>query len=221
MDDHANLNAACNAFHKQYSIAKNDLFKLESLVKTQLIPIDNAFASDAPLECREGCAHCCQLRVVAFPHELIAIYLYINRTFSRNDIRAVKDKVAAQFKKIKNLTLDEHFTTNIECPLLEKNKCSIYPVRPLSCAGYNSTSEAACKDSNENPHIVGHESGGIPMVMEIKLAQELQVYVAGMVIHAAGDDAEQYELIGGLHAIYDDPSIIQRWVKGRKFQNKR
>lgn len=220
MDDHANLSAEYSAFYKRYSIAKSDLSKLESLVKSQLIPIDNAFVSDAPLECREGCAHCCQLRVVAFPHELIAIYLYINRTFSRNDIRAIKDKVATQFKRIKNLTIDEHFTTNIECSLLENNRCSIYPVRPLSCAGYNSTSETACKDSNENPHIVGYESGGIPMVMEIKLAQAFRVYIAEKAIHAVGDDAEQYELASGLHAIYENPSIIQRWVGGRKFQNK-
>lgn len=208
----------CDDFYKHYVLAKKDISLLERLVQRQIIPIEKEISSSLPIECRSGCAHCCQLRVVAFPHELITIYLYLKKEFSGDKVQAIKERIKKQFEVIKGLTQDEHYTINVQCPLLEDNKCSVYPVRPLSCAGYHSRSEAACKESNEHPEIVSNENGGIPMVAGIKLVQQLQVGSARTVIETIGDDAEHYELIRGLHGIFKDPSVNQRWLNGRKFQ---
>lgn len=218
MIDKEKFRNLCDNFYKHYILAKKDISLLESLVQQQIIPIEKEISSSLPVECGSGCAHCCQLRVVAFPHELITIYLYINRKFSKEKVQKIKEKIKNQFDVIKGLTQDEHYTINVQCPLLEDNKCSVYPVRPLSCAGYHSMSEAACKNSNEHPEIISNENGGIPMVEGIKLAQQLQVEVAHVVIKTIGNDAEHYELIRGLHGIFKDPSVNQRWLNGRKFQ---
>jgi Fe-S-cluster containining protein len=218
MIDQEEFRAICDDFYKTYLSAKKDLSRVEKIVQRQIIPIEKEFSSDIPTECRSGCAHCCQLRVVAFPHELIAIYLYVKRNLSSERVLEIKSRIRKQFDVVKNFTQDEHFTTNVQCPLLEDNKCSVYPVRPLSCAGYHSMSEAACKDSNEHPEIVGNENGGIPMVAGIKFAQELQVQAALSVLQTIGADAEQYELIRGLNMIFQDSSVNQRWINGRKFQ---
>ena len=218
MIDHNVFQKKCDDFFKEYTSAKKDLSRLEKLVRQHIIPIEKEFSSGSPIECRTGCAHCCQLRVVAFPHELIAIYLYIKKSFSPDKVLEIKSSVKKQFELIRRFTQDEHFTTNVPCPLLEDNKCSVYPVRPLSCAGYHSASEAACKYSNEHPEIVEIEKAHIPMVAGIKSVQEIQVYAVLAVLQAIGDDSEQYELIKSLHGIFQDPTVIQRWVKGRKFQ---
>ena len=208
----------CDTFYKNYVTAKRDISAVETIVKSQIIPISAAYSVRPGAECRAGCAHCCQLRVVAFPHELTAIYLYIKRTYSSEKVQEIRKRIDEQFKIVSGFTEDEHFKTNVQCPLLENNLCRVYPVRPLSCAGYHSMSEAICRESNENPEITGTESGGIPMVVDIKWAQEIQVLAASQVIQSMGDDPEQYELIKGLYAIFHDPTVNQRWINGRKFQ---
>jgi Fe-S-cluster containining protein len=101
-------------------------------------------------------------------------------------------------KYIETLSVDEHFTTNVECPLLASGLCSVYKVRPISCAGYHSVSEAACRKSNDNPEIVSTENGGIPLVGIIKEEQSIQNTIAIQVIDFEKDDGEQYELIRAL-----------------------
>ncbi len=218
MIDQEEFQAICDDFYNAYKLAKKDLSRVEKIVQRQIIPIEKEFSSGAPTECRSGCAHCCQLRVAAFPHELIGIYLYVKRMYSPEKVQEIKNRIKMQFEVIKGFTLDEHLTTNVQCPLLEDNMCGVYPVRPLACAGYHSLSEAACKDSNEHPEIVGNENGGIPMVADIKFAQEIRAQAVINVLQTIGDDAEQYELIRGLHLIFQDPSVNQRWINGRKFQ---
>lgn len=128
----------------------------------------------------------------------------------------VKEKIETQFKIIENLSEQEHFTTNVECPLLESDQCSVYKVRPVSCAGYHSASETACRESNENPEIVGTENGGIPVVEIIENEKAIQNTVAIHVIDFENDDNEKYELIRALHLLFINPRQIQKWKNGRK-----
>ena len=146
----------------------------------------------------------------------IAIYLYLNRTLNKEQLDKIKTRIENQFKVIETLSVDEHFTTNVECPLLASGLCSVYKVRPISCAGYHSVSEEACRKSNDNPEIVSTENGGIPLVGIIKEEQSIQNTIAIQVIDFEKDDGEQYELIRALHQLFKKPSRIQRWKKGRK-----
>ncbi len=206
----------CCKFHKKYVNAKRDISTIEQLGPHLIKPIEDEVESTGATACRAGCSHCCYLRVAAFPHEIISIYHFLNRTLTKEQRRETKNKIARQYKIVQPLSIDEHYTTNIECPLLTDGRCSVYPVRPISCAGYHSMSETQCRDSNEHPEIVGTENGGIPMVLSIKDKQAVQNTVVTQIVMEEGDDGEHYELISALHHLFEDPSLIQRWKNGRK-----
>ena len=214
------FNESCRQFHQKYVAAKKDISAIEHLGPYLTIPIESEIKAAGSTECRAGCIHCCYLRVVAFPHEIIAIYFFLKRTLTREQFIEVRTKIATQYAVIKPLSENEHFTTNIECPLLAGGCCSVYPVRPLACSGYHSTSEALCRDSYENPEIMGMESGGIPMLHSVKELHAIQHTIATEVISSEQDDLMQYEFIKGLHHVFNNPSLIQRWVSGRRFFSK-
>jgi Fe-S-cluster containining protein len=197
--------------------AKKDISTIERLGPYLTIPIENEISAAGSTECRAGCAHCCNLRVAAFPHEIVAIHYFLKRTLPREQLNKIRARIDAQYKVVQPLSESEHFSTNVECPLLMEGRCSVYPVRPISCSGYHSTSEAKCRESNEHPEM---DNGAIPMVDTVKERQLIQHSIAREVITAEKDDASQYELIGGLHRIFRDPGLIQRWVNGRSFFKK-
>jgi len=210
------FNELYSKFHKTYKVTKKNLSSVNKLSLQLIEPIESIITEVGATECREGCTHCCNLRVVAFPHEIISIYLFLKNTLSKGDLREIKEKILTQYSIIEPLTKDEHFTTNVECPLLINNKCSVYPVRPISCAGYHSLSEAVCIDSNNNPEIVGAEDGGIPQIETIQEELSVQHAVATQVIERNKDDVEQYELIMALYNVFKKPALIQKWKSGRK-----
>jgi Fe-S-cluster containining protein len=207
----------CEELNSRYLSAKKDFSRTKAISKYQIHKIEVAIGESGEIGCLNGCSHCCQLRVVAFPHELIAIYLHIKLSFSTTRADAAIARVKSQFAQIKDLSTEQHFVKNVECPLLENGRCSVYAVRPIACAAYHSITEEACRNSNEHPEIVGTEGGGIPMVLDIQERAAAQMNAISQVINAYSDDGTQYELIRGLNAIAADPTVNQRWMRGRKF----
>ncbi len=211
------FNQYCSDFQKKYLKAKKNIIATTELGPLLIRPIEEEIEKVAQTECHEGCSYCCHLRVVAFPHEIIAIYLHLNKSSQTGILKEIKEKTNSQFNLIKNLSVNEHFSINVECPLLVNNRCIAYHVRPIACAGHHSGSENNCKTSYESPEVLGTEKGGIPMIYSIKEEQSTQTQVTLQVIQENKDDGYQYELISALHSIFKDPSIIQKWKRGRKF----
>ena len=183
----------------------------------QIVKIEEVIARNPAIACKQSCTYCCNLRVVALPHELISIYLHIRLTFPKQKVAEIEERLEAQYARIKDMTIDEHFMTNIQCPLLVEGSCSVYSVRPIACAGYHSASVEACKQSDENPEIVGFESGGIPMDAEVQEIVAMHQTVIDAVVNSEGDDAGKYELIKGLLTIFRTPTVNQNWLRGRKY----
>lgn len=209
------FNHRCTEFYKLMQSVKKSTPSVTSIGPRLIKPIENVISQIPIVECKPGCSYCCNLRVVAFPFEIVAIYYYLTTHLSKNAVEECKSRVKEQFQKIKGMTIEEHFTTNITCPLLVDNKCSVYPVRPLSCAGYHSSSVEKCRDSDENPEVVGIEGGGIPMLFDVKEIQSFQNTVVVEVLSKTGGDSNQYELIKNLWRIMGNPKLIQRWKSGR------
>lgn len=59
-------------------------------------------------------------------------------------------QVEANAVIIRTLTPEQHLTTNIKCPMLQDNQCSIYPVRPFRCRNFHSTDANACEQSHSD-----------------------------------------------------------------------
>ena len=104
------------------------------------------------LDCRAGCAVCCSLRVEVFAHEIFRLARHIRGHFSAAELSALLSRLAAHAETVLPLTVFEHATRNIICPLLGPDgRCSVYAARPQSCRRHHSQDLAACQFTFDHP----------------------------------------------------------------------
>jgi Fe-S-cluster containining protein len=128
------------------------------------------------ISCGKGCSTCCCLLVNASLQEAEAIcyHLYHNEELLRRflekypgwraRVKEAGDPFRAKDKEIapnregqaagggKMGDLGEYWRSRIPCPFLTDNACSIYPVRPIVCAGLIATSPAEWCDPQHPDH---------------------------------------------------------------------
>ncbi len=103
------------------------------------------------LDCREGCALCCWLRVDVLAHEVFLIAHHIRNNFTADEISSLLSRLAAHSEMVMPLTPFEHATMNVRCPLLHEERCSVYAVRPHSCRRHHSQDFATCQFVFDHP----------------------------------------------------------------------
>lgn len=99
----------------------------------------------ACLECKSGCDYCCSPPVSAAVPEVANIVAYIYSQLSEAEQQRLTQRVSQVHAQVHPMSGRERVSTNVACPYLAEGKCSIYPVRPLSCRGFNSSSKEACR----------------------------------------------------------------------------
>lgn len=74
------------------------------------------------LACRTGCSNCCRFQtdIAVYPVELVGISWY------------AVEKTGGEFRSVLKEQLSAHDQT-LPCPFLVQDRCSIYPLRPMSC----------------------------------------------------------------------------------------
>lgn len=177
----------------------------EEFVRRDVLP-----SLDAPPACRRGCAWCCYsgVRVSIAEAVSVAVYILTKKTAAaQEEIRnRLEDYVAEASVK----TAEGRLTFRKPCPFLVRDECTVYPVRPLICAGYLSPTPDACervaKDPDETTlYVQGatEEAGFLSLV----LAEMFRAFDA---------EAEPVDLAGAVKIILDDPTSFDRWHSGNK-----
>lgn len=205
----------CDGFYAAYSAAKTNFSRSGIIATFARQPIEDELSLVDGLNCKAGCFFCCHLRVEVFPHEVVAIYLYLNDKLERDELSGLKSRIENVYSKISLMTQAEHFADNLPCPLLSNGKCQVYPVRPINCAGHHSLSVEQCEKSFNNPEVLEGEQTTIPMDAGVKIRQDMMAGAMKTVIETFGDDTNRYELVFALHHVFKNPSSIQKWRKGR------
>jgi Fe-S-cluster containining protein len=103
------------------------------------------------LACCEGCGVCCSLRIDVFAHEVFLIAHHLRSHFTAGEMAALLVRLTAHSEKVLPLTPFEHVTQNIECPLLQNGRCTVYAVRPHSCRRHHSQDFASCQYTFDHP----------------------------------------------------------------------
>lgn len=188
--------------------SKKNINNINELSFSVLSEIDKAIQDSYRIDCHSGCSHCCYLRVSAYDFELISIYQYLMSKIRRNNRELILKQLNKRYETVKNLTLEEHHHTNIKCPFLIENKCSVYPVRPVSCAGYHSIKKELCIKSNDDPT---DESFGIPIDFQIEMVKNDTHSFIKTFIENTGDEVK--ELISGMHQLINNKNTIIQWQK--------
>jgi Fe-S-cluster containining protein len=106
---------------------------------------------DKPAECKKGCNWCCHQAVYAVTHELLQISQYVFENFTSERRDQCLERAQERVLLTHNKSLKEQSQLKSPCPFLESGSCSIYPVRPMGCRIYLSSSVRACKREYDDP----------------------------------------------------------------------
>lgn len=102
-------------------------------------------------ECKKGCNWCCHQTVYALTQEFLYIKHYMDRHFSASRKNKCLENARVGTLLTQTKSLKEQAQVKAPCPFLELGVCSIYPVRPMACRIYLSSSVRACKRAYDDP----------------------------------------------------------------------
>lgn len=170
------------------------------------------FPPSAPAGCAEGCAHCCHLKVIATPAEVIGVYEQVVATLAQDDFQALRERVTRADERTRGLGAHERALLKLPCPLLVDSRCSVYAHRPLHCAGANAADPSACKEAFDNP------DRDVPVLHYPAQRIGADAATAGVsrALFETGRDGRMVELIAALATLFADPSTKERWERGER-----
>jgi Fe-S-cluster containining protein len=99
------------------------------------------------IACREGCHYCCYNQVEVTPLEALLIGHRVAQNFSPKDMKDLQKRVnrALTLKANKTKRKIARQRRRLPCPLLQDDRCLVYPVRPLVCRAMHAFDPEACR----------------------------------------------------------------------------
>jgi Fe-S-cluster containining protein len=165
---------------------------------------------EAASACKEGCAWCCHKVVGTSVPEVLRIVTHLQQTLSAGELQSVRERVARLHEQRNALQVKTRGHTSIPCALLVDNRCSVYPVRPLTCRGFNSSEARQCERSLD------------PRTRAIVPAYAPQQRLATLVLdgmraglHESRLSGALLELTGALHVALTSPNAFEQWLAGK------
>ena len=165
------------------------------------------------IQCQKGCSYCCHFRVDVSANEVFAIVEHVQSNFSSDQLEKLVEKATLNKSKLAMLSQAKRIVTNIACPLLEDNDCSIYAMRPSMCRKMHSTNVEACQHSYECPEDINVENAEHPVLSAITMTM---LTAAREGFSTLGLDKTVYDLNEVLIAALSDSKYKKRWLNGKK-----
>jgi len=160
------------------------------------------------LACQEGCDWCCSLDVGTTVPEVIRIAGHLRQHFSEEELVGLQARLAKREAHWRERQSTRRGEPAQPCALLVNHRCSVYPVRPLTCRGSNSTNPKKCEQFLTQPKTA------IPIYAP---QHRLSAFVldgmrAGM--GEAGLKGDLLELTTALRIALELPDAAERWLAG-------
>ena len=165
------------------------------------------------IQCKQGCSYCCHFKVDVSANEVFTIVEHVYSMFSTDDIEKLIERATTNKKKLAKLSLAKRVVTNIACPLLEDNNCSIYAARPAMCRKIHSTRVESCQHSYDNPEDKNIENAEHSVLSAITMTM---LTAAREGFSVLGLDKTVYDLNEVLIAALSDGKYKKRWLNGKK-----
>lgn len=173
--------------------------------------VDEAKRRDPPppSACKEGCDWCCYLTVGTTVPEVIRIVEYLQQTLSPEELQATRQRIAEREERTQRLTPSQRAEARAPCALLVNHRCIAYPVRPLTCRGFNSSDAHACELFLQSPRKVVVPN----YVPQLRLMTfVLDGMRAGL--SESGLRGDLVELTAALRIALEVPDAAERWLAG-------
>jgi Fe-S-cluster containining protein len=182
------------------------------LTDRAILAVRNASLPSRRPVCQPGCSACCHLHVVAGPFEVILIADYVRKKFTPAAQSSLLDRIETHIQSTAGMTVETRRMARPACPLLVDDRCSVYPVRPSACRGWNSLDVAACNADLQNP--------AARIAAPVNLTQYQvanRVYEASsLAVHESNRDARTLDLARALKIALEDPKASNRWGAGEQ-----
>jgi Fe-S-cluster containining protein len=169
-----------------------------------------AMAADPPppLACKEGCDWCCHLTVGTVVPEVVRILEHLRQTLSPEALRATRERVAALDEQRRRQTLSRRADARLPCALLVDRRCTVYPVRPLTCRGFNSRSAFRCEQ------FAGGQARDVPAYAPQQRVMTFTLDGTRAGLEASGLNDDLLELTAALRVALEVPDAVTRWLAG-------
>lgn len=167
-------------------------------------------APDSPsVACKDGCSWCCYQLVQVSAPEVFRIVRHLNS----DAMTEIRTTVVGRLRLLDKATrgVSDKGRANIpkSCAFLIDGKCSIYAVRPLTCAEFTSYDVVVCKR-------LGFKSGGVVHELTRMIAYKSvqQGLVDGLKKIIPKADAAWLELTAAVVQALDTPNTEAAWLSG-------
>jgi Fe-S-cluster containining protein len=173
--------------------------------------VRTAMAADPPppSACKEGCDWCCYLTVGTTVPEVVRIAAYLRQTLSPEELQATRQRITELEEHKRRQSLGQRADAHAPCALLVNHRCVAYPVRPLTCRGFNSSDAHLCELFLQSPRKVV-----VPAyVPQLRLMTfVLDGMRAGL--SESGLRGDLVELTTALRIALELPDAAERWLAG-------
>jgi Fe-S-cluster containining protein len=95
--------------------------------------------------CQAGCDWCCHLRVGTAVPEVFRIVSYLRQALAPEELQATIERIIKLDEQRRQLRAGKRGEARLPCALLQDRQCLAYPVRPLTCRGFNSSDARQCE----------------------------------------------------------------------------
>lgn len=163
------------------------------------------------IACKRGCAWCCFSQVAVGGLEVFRLHKYIQTTFTKEQIIALRERAENVAQKAKGLSVKRHEALKVPCPFLVNNQCSIYNARPLACRGWNSFNARKCQQLYEAP-----ENADIRVNFYAPMRDTTTSIATGMQvgIYGLGLQQDWLSLPVALNVALKTPDYAERFLSG-------
>lgn len=132
-------------------LANNASGFAESMAKKLLSPLSPLTA------CAKGCSACCYQQVTVLAPEVIRIIDYLKSSIPDEARHQLIDRLKNLDLATRGLNTSGRAKIPKSCAFLENNECTIYAVRPMSCAEFSSYNLSDCKKGKR----IGFKHGSV------------------------------------------------------------
>lgn len=159
---------------------------------------------DLPIQCKQGCSHCCFIWVSATAPEIFSIAKVIT---SRGSEAIEKIRIADA--ETRSFDFESRSNHPYPCPLLQNDLCSIYQKRPKACRLAVSANSAICERSYQNK-----TDENIPTPAVNLMARSVFSIIFASALKNSDLPYTAYDLNGGLFRALSEPNAEERWLTG-------
>jgi hypothetical protein len=140
---------------------------------------------------------------------VIRIVEYLQRMLSPEELQATRARIVALDDQKRTNRLGQRADARAPCALLVNHRCIAYPVRPLTCRGFNSSDAHSCELFLQSPRKVVVPN----YVPQLRLMTfVLDGMRAGL--SESGLRGDLVELTAALRIALEVPDAAERWLAG-------